>query len=369
MKKIFISTPYSSDANSFWRCMGPMSYMAKHSGGEISIYLPPNGVQIQWDRLAEFDLIFLHRPCRREDVVLMRMAKLLNIPVWSDYDDWLFHLPAWNPSVLIYHNPEVQENMALCIATTDILSVSSIALQTEFQKINPNTVLIPNAYRSDLYPFRQSEVPERNPVFVWRGTNTHDGDLLSVASAFPKLSHKTQFLGGPAYSVLCQMNAEKYEKIDPVDPMIYWRAIYQRAPKAWLNPLDDCFFNRCKSNISWIEAIHSGAVCVAPNLPEWRQPGVITYEPGDADEFLSAAEYAIEMDPQSQNAIVSEAYDYILSKYDISVINTIRTAVFESVFQPSFKRNHRDPFQQLTGIWALNILKGQPQGQSNERND
>ena len=37
MKKILVITPYERDANSFWRCMGPLTYLAKKSNNYISI--------------------------------------------------------------------------------------------------------------------------------------------------------------------------------------------------------------------------------------------------------------------------------------------------------------------------------------------
>jgi hypothetical protein len=42
-------------------------------------------------------------------------------------------------------------------------------------------------------------------------------------------------------------------------------------------PLHVSDFNRAKSNIGWIEAVHAGAITVAPDFQEWRRPGVINY--------------------------------------------------------------------------------------------
>lgn len=358
--KIFVNTPYSRDANSFWRCMGPLSYLAKNSGGDVSIHLPPDGQSIAWDRISEFDLIFMHRPCRMDDLKLLQLAKLLNIPVWSDYDDWLYHLPDWNQHRASYHNPQVQNAMAAITACSDIVSVSTSALSHELSKINEHVVIIPNAYRSDLFSFREAPLPSRKEHFCWRGTNTHDGDLLSVASAFARLSKKIDFLGAPPYSVTSHLDPSKYQAHDFVDPMLYWRWIHQLAPKVWLFPLADIFFNRCKSNISWMEANHAGAICVAPDLPEWRQPGVVTYNPGDAEDFLNAAEMAMEMDETTFNSYVALGRAQIKEKYDIAIINQFRTGVLKSIFHPQFTRNQRDAFNPLTGVWALNEIKKVP---------
>lgn len=338
--------------------MGPMSYLAKHSEGDIQTFLPQDGISVAWDRISEFDLIFMHRPCRPDDMKLLQLARLLNIPVWADYDDWLFDVPEWNQSSAAYHNQQTQTVMAGVIACADLVTVSTHSLYSQFKKINSQTVILPNAYRSDLFSYRTKEMGPRADTFVWRGSNTHDGDLHSVQSAFTHLDKRIHFLGGAPYSILSQMDKERYEKHEPVDLLMYWRKIVQLTPKVWLFPLDDCFFNQCKSNISWIEALHAGAMTVAPAFAEWKQPGVVTYEAGNADSFKEACRAVIDMDPVIHGQVVASAFEYMKSKYDITVVNEIRAALFHSLFHPSFSRNQRDAFQPMTHMWALSVLKG-----------
>jgi hypothetical protein len=48
-------------------------------------------------------------------------------------------------------------------------------------------------------------------------------------------------------------------------------------------PLRDNAFNRCRSNLAWIEATCAGAVVIAPDWEEWRRPGIMNYT--DAEGF------------------------------------------------------------------------------------
>jgi len=356
MKKIFVNTPYSSDANSFWRCMGPLSYMAKQSEGEIQVDLPIDGTKIYWDRLDKYDLIFMHRPCSDQDLLLLQMARLQNIPVWSDYDDWLFHLPPWNPHRGSYHDPNRQQIIAACIACSDIVTVTTGALVESLSRLNPRVLIVPNAYRSDLFPYSKI-LPERKSIYVWRGTNTHEGDVLPLSFAFKSLSRPVHFLGGPPYSLTSQMKEGQYQIVPPVNPILYWKNIHEMAPKVWLCPLNDHYFNHCKSNISWIEAMHAGAVCVAPDLPEWKHSGIATYEVDNAKSFFDTCEQVMAMPENQIKKYVEDGREEIQAKYDIKVVNQIRTTIFESIFHPSFERNKKDPFNQLTGMWHLSQLK------------
>lgn len=364
-KKILIITPYSKDANSYWRCMGPWSYLAKHSRsrpihnlGEVEIELGGDSIgksYFAWDNIAQMDAIFFHRPCRKDDLIILEIAKQYKIPTWADYDDWLFELPISNPAHMHYSQPEIQKIIYQCIQSVDLVSVTTEPLYEKIKAINPNTVKIPNAYRSDLFKNEKKDDSPRNPVFTWRGTNTHDADLLSVSEAFEKLPAKVHFMGNPAWQVYTKMS--DYQLHRPQDNLVFLKNLSDLKPKVMLVPLQDNFFNRCKSNIAWMEAVHAGAVTVAPAFPEWQQSGVIHYEAGNADSFLKAAQQAIALSEEEHKNLVKQAFDAILYQYDISYVNELRTYALRTLFNPSLKESKDQPLLDLesarlkSGAW------------------
>ena len=179
--------------------------------------------------------------------------------------------------------------------------------------------------------------------------------MLSVKEAFQELPDKVHFLGGMPFSL--SLDPNKYVSSSHVDALLYWKQVYMMAPKVFLFPLVDCFFNRAKSNICMIEALHAGALCVAPDLPEWRKPGVITYEPGNSLSFLESAIEASEMTEPQFSSEVDLAFNEMRKSYDIEAVNQIRIAILSSMFNPSFVRNERDPLNSMFGVWALSVLK------------
>lgn len=372
MIRALVVSPYAKDANSFHRCMGPWNYLAKHSrqtardGKGIS---PAEDIQfslaqddigtngVAWDTVGQFDILFLHRPCRPDDLKFIQMARLMNVPVWSDYDDWLFEVPHWNPNKA-YNNPDVQTVMAACIATSDVVSVTTGALYEKFCRINKNTVIVPNCYRGDLYPYRLPDPGKRKSAICWRGTNTHDEDLMSVAQGMANLPGNLTFYGGAPWMLLRTMKPGSFTMAGMSDPFLYMRRIYFDAPSVMVVPLVDCLFNRSKSNIAYMEALHAGALCVAPDLPEWQRPGVITYKPHDSESFLAAVSQVNAMSQEALAEQVKLAYDHMLELYDTAHVNQIRLQILNSMVAKDFERNQRDPFDQMTGIWALGKIKG-----------
>lgn len=356
--KILVITPFGRDANSFWRCVGPMTYLSKHSGGKIQVEFPIPNLAMGWEKIVEYDLIFLHRPCRKDDLTIMQLAHAANIPVWVDYDDWLFDLPDWNPHQAAYHNKNLQLTVAHILAAADVVTTTTDCLMKGLAQVNDNVIICPNSYRSDLFPFRGPTPMDRKIQFVWRGTNTHDGDLDSVKAGFGDLPDKLYVMGDLPYSMKSMLHPSQYETIAHQNVLSYWRLIYDIAPKFMLYPLKDCYFNRCKSNIAWMESIHAGAMTIAPDLPEWRQPGVLNYKPDDPESFKQTIHEATQLTPEQFQSQVSMGFEHMKRKYDISLTNEIRVKICEALTSPLFKKNAKSPFDQGMALWSLSRLKG-----------
>lgn len=357
MRKIFIQTGGRRDSTSLYRCMGPLSHLAKTHRDRVQLDLPAEKEVIAWDRVADADVIYLHRPTQPSGLMCMRMARLLNIPVWVDYDDWLFDVPDWNPFAATFRDKGLQLIVATALAGADLVTVSTPVLRERILPVNPNTHCVPNAYRSDIFEYRNRlGVAERSDIFFWRGSTCHDGDLLSVAPAFQKLSRPVHFWGAPAQALLKAMQPQSFVHMPGMDPFRYFMEICRLAPKVLLVPLDDCFFSRCKSNIAWQEAIHAGALCVAPDMPEWRHPGIINYEANNPDSFLDAAERAMGLSPEDHAQRVSEAYDYMLSNFDITEASRQRLALLEDILASAGQRNQADIFDDTLGQKTLEAL-------------
>jgi hypothetical protein len=335
--------------------MGPLHYLAKNSNDEIQLIYKTMDQGISWVDVMGVDIVFLHRPCQKNDVTLMQIAHDCNVPVWIDYDDWLFELPGWNPHAHVYNNPTLQNNVAHCLATADIVSCTTQALYEKFKLVNPNVVILPNAYRSDLFHYRKEALEPRDNIIYWRGSNTHEGDLLSVREGFKGLGGVTHFIGTSSWMLLSGLDPMKYRVTGALDLLSFNRHIYQIKPKVMAFPLVDCLFNRCKSNIAYLEALHAGAICVAPDLPEWRRVGVVTYKPHDSDSFRDAINQTLELPQEAHESIVNNAFNVMTQIYDISVVNEKRKSVVSSLRR---KLNYKNPFDQMVGFNAYTILKG-----------
>lgn len=348
MIKILAVTPSDKEINNFWRCSGPLGYLAKHSQGEIDAHIysyDRHTSGIFWCDLNQVDVLFLHRPSTENDLKAFQIAYLMNVPVWVDWDDWIYDIPANNPSAKYYRDPETRARITHMIQCADVVSVSTADLNGKIAQLNPRTVTLPNAYRSDLFSkFLPESYPEREPTIVWRGTNTHTDDLLTVADYLSDLPQKVTFLGNVAWEIFSKMTPGSYELKGQFDPLLYWHVIYQMKPKVWIVPLADNSFNRAKSNIAWMEALHAGALCVAPDWDEWKKPGCISYTPGAPQSFVEAVQVAHRRPHGVFTDLVKSARDEMLAEYGIKKVNERRSEVVRELVAGTYRSN-LDPFK------------------------
>src|SRR6202012_1205267 len=122
---MLVFTPLMSDANSFWRCAGPLSYLDQ--SGLVRVEFNTRD-RVHWSDMIQYDIIFLHRPCSNEHLQIMQLAKSQGKPVWVDYDDWLFGIPEWNPTAPLYNATSTQMVMSQCLVSADLVSVSTTEL-------------------------------------------------------------------------------------------------------------------------------------------------------------------------------------------------------------------------------------------------
>lgn len=347
--------------------MGPMSSFRKQYPEEIDLTLysmsdKPAG--LCWADIGMYDLIFLHRPCTEDHLNVMKIAKNENVPVWVDYDDWLYGLPSWNPHIALYSSMPVQTAMSQALACADVISVSTVELYNQFRKINPNVVILPNAYRHDIWKFRQDELPPRENRIVWRGSNTHEADLLSVKDGFQDLPMPVDFIGGVGWLLLGGMKPGSYTIRGGFDASLYFQVLYDLKPKVMIMPLVDCFFNRCKSNIAYIESLMAGAICVAPDMPEWKREGIFNYTPHDAKSFRETVIKACLTPQEEHNEILKSAFKAMRDSYDVSLINQNRMQLVSQLTSPGFEKNPRSPYDQTQGINALSMMRASAQHES-----
>lgn len=328
MIQVGVFYPNPEDTTSFYRGAGPFQMLRKLIP-ELKCYFLKNTA---WSTLRQFDLIFVQRPFEKQCVDLLTSAKQCGIPTWVDHDDDFTSIPKDNPAFDFFSDDEIQSNFKKCLELASFVTVTTEALQKTLKQWNDNVLIIPNAHDDYLLgPCAPEE--KRSNTIVWRGSNTHQNDLLHFKDEIIALGEKFpdfewHFLGYDPFFITSKIR-HKFHKARPV--IDYFALIKHLRPAVLMCPLVDVPFNHAKSNIAWLEATFAGAVTVGPSFDHWQRPGVFNYT--NPESFYDKVQSAIASltGEVTQETAIGAAY--IRKNLSLSVTNQARAALVRGVYE------------------------------------
>jgi glycosyltransferase involved in cell wall biosynthesis len=274
----------------------------------------------------EFDLVMMQRPFAAQAVSIGSYIKNLGIPLWIDWDDYMLDIPVENKMYM--HLLREKSNIIELMKMADAISVPTKLLREKYAEFNDNIWLIPNAFND--YVFKNHVPPKPNKTVLWRGGPDHIKDVMDFSGYLNWVikNHpdwKFHFAGLNPWMLLKSPNIS----FAPVcDPFLYYAQNRREAPTIVHIPLNDHVFNRCKSNLGYIEATEFGGVCVCPDWEEWQLPGTIRYT--DAERYSGFLEAAINGIYETEKMVVA-AWEYITDELMLSKINRLRVDLIESL--------------------------------------
>jgi len=322
MKIAFIS-PIDYDSCSFYRSAGVAPDLAEKLGCDIDVY-SGEVAKLMWPQLIKYKLAMFQRPFTENTLNLISYLKKFNVPIWIDFDDLIIDLPITNPAwELLTDN---RENIINILSLADVVTVTTNLLRTCLLPHNKNIRVIPNAFNNWSFKTKISSA-ERVKTILWRGGDSHLYDLLRYTRIINKLLQnykdwKFTFMGYLPAMFKSEYGNLFYER--STDPYIYFDKLASSGATALHVPLQDSQFNRCKSNIAWIEATYAGAVTIAPAWDEWKMPGVLNYK--DDDEYYNLVSKVISGDIDTRR-MVERSWSYITDKLTLSRVNELRVQV------------------------------------------
>ena len=280
--KILALSPLAYDATSYYRAFGVFPNLRKKIP-DLVVEPYMGAGRRTWAELLQYDVLFMQRPAHPDWLKLAQYCKGIGLKVWVDYDDNLFDLPPYN-RVSDTYTPQVKKTMLEIMRVANVVTVSTEAIKTYFNKIGvDNVVVIPNALNTDLTPMAAAyNEPDPTEQFVWRGSETHVADCAFFADVMGDSIERREktfwsFLGYNPWQVTINFPPTKWKYSIPEDIMVYIDNLKKIKGQLMHVPLVEDGLNICKSNIAWIEATTAGMVTLAPDWHEWQKPGVLNY--------------------------------------------------------------------------------------------
>lgn len=274
-----------------------------------------------------FDIIVIQRVNPYSSQILKK-AKKYNIKIIYESDDDFLDINPANPSYnYILGN---FDNIKKLVTNVDQIVVSTSELKKRFEKNDlDNIEIIKNYYVNDSLPLKPFTFRGNEFIKIgYFGTLTHDNDLEMIHNVILRLkdifSKKgiTIFFEVAGASIDENSDWFSIRKI-PYYPMSMF-TFYDWLGKHsdWdigIMPLENTEFNKCKSELKYIEFSALGIPVVASDIDVYKEAieeGVTGFLANNEDEWVNKLSLLIE-DPTLRNGIVNNARKDIFENYNI----------------------------------------------------
>ena len=254
-----------------------------------------------------------------------------------EIDDALTMLPE-NSSFKTSLRESYEEEIKDAIKNADVVQCSTHALAQLYSPINPKCMVLENQLTHPKKPRQVLPQPHDTLVIGYGAAEHHYWDWMSIHTGIKKVVEKLEnleipfeiwMIGDPDIQEAVPTKRIKRFPVSPFDKYLQLVQCFDVA----LMPLEDNPFNRCKSDIKYLEASSLGVACLASsvaysNAVRHNETGLL-YD--TEEEFVENLMQLIN-NPELRNRLGKNAYDCVwkhreLSQHIATWANFYRTLV------------------------------------------
>ncbi|WP_029151569.1 glycosyltransferase family protein [Methylovulum miyakonense] len=271
-------------------------------------------------RRADLIIIQRHFPSVSTAKILRKIIGL-KIPLVYDLDDMFLDVPASHPNYqrLKGHSPYIK----WILNEADLITVSTEGLQNSLQKHTPRPIRVkPNLVDWGLFAAQPRPANDQFN-FLISGTPTHRKDWALIEEPLLEVLHKHPNVNAVFFGELPKRfsNCASARFIDfQRDYQRYASSLKKLDVHAALTPLEDTPFNRCKSNIKWLEYSAAGIAGIFSDMAPYSssvrngETGLLVKD--SADAWLMSMEHLL-ANPSATSAMVENARQEVFGRYSV----------------------------------------------------
>lgn len=226
--------------------------------------------------------------------------------------------------VAIKKSEDIYRVNEYALSTADAVFTTTEMLAKAYRKFNKNIYVLKNCIDFDLWDSVPAPEPNKNIVIGWAGGGQHRKDLDMIAPAIEQVlirNPDVEFHWSNCYAKKLLALKEKYpDRITLLDRVSI--TDWHKGYKGWgfdiaLAPIQDIEFDRCKSNLKWLE----NSACKIPTVASPVTPymcikhGETGFLANETAEWVDCIETLIK-DPALRRRIGQAAYDEVKRDYN-----------------------------------------------------
>lgn len=326
------------------RCLLPQIHNG-WDGDRVNLTQEPKLNDEVFREAMQSDIIVFHRPIQTEKVEAMKLLKTYGKKIVMDNDDT--YLPnSGLPTIMkkgFEDNMDLLEeysnNLTKAAEIADLVTVATPFLKEEYSKYNDNVVILPNQVDPFEYPLILKNNGKKKRVGLI-GSVAATGDYKQIEDALGYLKGR-----GDVEIVVFGLppkGTKEHEKMREIykaelafwdeyadfrQPYVRMRDYFETLNDLRLDlmliPRDESYFNKCKSNIKYLEASMLEIPVIAQSFTDGNSPydkDIMNSENGylvkTGDSWIPTLEKMLDND-SLRKQIAKRAKEYTLKNYNI----------------------------------------------------
>lgn len=363
MKVYFIGDRY--EGCYYVRCMLPLRENG-WDGMKTSLYGPLADSERMFQGAMASDIIVFQRPMDRNKLAAAQLLKLKRKKIVFDNDDTYLE-NSGTPATMFYGTRKLVKKINKIlydfIKISDLVTTTTKFLANEYVSLNKNVEVLPNCVDPDDWPDNWNE-PQENTSGKVRigiiGSTLSTGDYEVASKAISKLLErddvKLVVLGvnknldkNPLLYKIFKKEFEFLKKIEDkiewhntVDHSEYNQFLVDLAVDIMIIPRKDNYFNRCKSNLKFLEASMAGMAVVAQGFSDGQSPYQQNKEDTnymrivvDNDKWYDEIDYLIRNESERKE-MAKKAKEYVLKNYNIKTKSYLWVDAYKKIYERNF---------------------------------
>jgi glycosyltransferase involved in cell wall biosynthesis len=279
--------------------------------------------------MLDADVVVFHRPFERERKEIFKILKDAGKKlVFSNDDTYIDEKQNYGVGDLA---KKVNDELMWFATNSDLITTTTEFLKQEYLKYNPNVVVLPNCVDPDDFPKVKAHKNKKVRLGLIGsvvGTNDFDHiqDLLKELSLRDDIEivvMSTKPNDGKFFDTI------KVEWHEPVKVAEYFEKINDLKLDIMLIPRRESYFNKCKSNLKFLEASMLEIPCITD---DWQDNPYTK----DSDYLVTTHNWKKDLedliqDKELRKAIAKRAKKYVLKNYNIKDKKDLWTSVYETL--------------------------------------
>lgn len=332
MKVYFVGNRY--DGCYYVRCLHPLIYNG-WDGNKTSLRSKTADPARQFQGSMNADVVVFHRPDDEKRVEAMKLLKQAGKKVVFDNDDTYKSIDAMKFRDELKKRTDYLDE---AIKIADLVTTTTEFLADEYRKLNNNVVVLPNCVDPSDWgtPLKNDNGKVRIGIV---GSTAINNDMLQIKGLLKELSEREDVElilfalppKGEDYKKMRDIyqpeidfwNELKVEWQHFVNQPDYFETLRSLKLDMMLIPREDSYFNRCKSNLKFLEASMLEIPIVAQGFPDGLSP----YQGKEdarhmliahtEDDWKHMTEKLIQ-NKELREKMGTKARKYVLKHYDIN---------------------------------------------------